>query len=491
MRIVFASLRAAEPLAYGLMTLAGALRRSGHEVRMVYGRSGADVAAHPDVRAADAVGLSATTGLHRTYLAWARALRAAWPEKGIFLGGPHATFFPRSIEQAPLDGVCLGEGEESFPEALDLWRRGFPEVPHGFWIRRDHGRGPVVRGPRRPPVRDIDGLAPAAYELFYDDPQYGKLPSRVFLATRGCPYRCTYCFNRRLNEWYRGAGPLVRVRDPEAVTDEILAVHRRWPMRIVWFLDANLVADRRWLEAFGPIYRRRVGLPFFCKLRAERATERVVRTLVSAGCVSVGIGIECGTEQLRREVLGRAASDADILAGCRRLKAEGIRVMAFNMLGIPGETIDDALRTLALNVACGVDHAGATILQPYPGTALAEWAVEHGHFDGDFERLGLSYFDATPFSTFSPADRRRLTNLQRLFGLAAEQPAVRRRLRLLLDLPPNRFFTALFTVRHDHMMRRFFYGGERRLPPAQHGSSEDYAAACRELLIPSEPRAQR
>jgi len=483
-RVVFASLRAAEPLAYGLMTLAGALRRHGHHVSMVYGRSGEAVAADPEVRAADVIGLSATTGLHRVYLQWARALRAAGPEQGLFLGGPHATFFPRVLEQAPLDGVCLGEGEESFPEALELWRQGFPEVPRGFWIRRDHGRGPVERGPRRPPVRDLDALAPAAYDLFYDDPQYRKLPSRVFLATRGCPYRCTYCFNHRLNEWHRGDGRLVRVRDPEAVADEILAVHRRWPMRIVWLLDANLVADKRWLEAFGAVYRRRVGLPFFCKLRAERATERVVRTLVDAGCVSVGVGIECGTERLRREVLGRVASDAEILAGCRRLKARGIRVMSFNMLGVPGESLDDALRTLALNVAGGVDHAGATILQPYPGTALADWAIRHGHFDGCFDRLGFSYFAETPFRSFSAADRRRLTNLQRLFGLAAEQPLVRRHLRRLLDLPPNRFYTALFTVRHDHMMRRFFYGGWERLAPSAHGTDADLRAACRELLIP-------
>jgi anaerobic magnesium-protoporphyrin IX monomethyl ester cyclase len=465
------------------MTLAGARRRCGRRVSMVYGRNGAEVARDPEVRPADVLGLSATTGLHRTYLTWARELRAAWPEKGIFLGGPHATFYPRALEQAPLDGICLGEGEESFPEAIELWRQGFPEVQRGFWIRRDHGRGPVTTGPRRAPVRDLDGLAPAAYDLFYDDPHYEKLASRVFLATRGCPYRCTYCFNHRLNEWHHDEARFVRVRDPERVVEEILKVHRRWPMKIVWLLDANLVADKRWLEAFGPLYRRRVGLPFFCKLRAERATDRVVRTPVDAGCVSVGIGIECGTGRLRREVLGRIASDADILAGCRRLKARGIRVMSFNRLGIPGESLDDALRTLALNVDCGVDHAGATILQPYPGTALAEWAIRQGHFDGRHDALGASYFAATPFRTFSDLERRRRTNLQRLFGLAAESPEVRRHPRRLLDLPPNCVFTALFTARHQPMMRRFFYGGWERLPPAEHGQASDLVDACRELAI--------
>ena len=484
MKVTFLSLRADEPLAYGLMVLTSTLRRCGHEVALVQGNDLATVEGAPETVAADVLAMSATTGLHRIYLGWTKRLRAAFPGKIIVMGGPHPTFFPQVIECAPLDGVCLGEGEESFPEFLDLAAREFPRVPDGWWIRRDRGRGPVEQGAARGPVRDLDALPSPAFDLFYDaDPRYRKEPNKSFLATRGCPYRCSYCFNRNLNERNRRFGPLLRTRDPERMCDDILTVKQRWGMRLCWFLDANFVANLPWLEAFAAVYRRRVGVPVFCKLRPERASERVVRLLGELGCTGVGVGIESGCERLRGEVLCRPATDGDILAGCRRLKAAGIRIMSFSMLGIPGATLDDELRTVALNVACGVDLAAATILQPYPGTALATWAEQHGHFDGNYDRLGYSYFDPSPFRFPCPRARDRVTNLQRLFSYAVEFPEVRRHIRWLIEREPNRLYHFLFKTRQTRGIRQGFYRAFERGPAVDAGTSEHLLSACRDLRL--------
>jgi anaerobic magnesium-protoporphyrin IX monomethyl ester cyclase len=462
MRVVFLTLDAEEPLAYGIISLAGALRAHGHTVRMVQGRRIEALLKLPEVIGAEVLAMSATTGLHRVYNDWATRLRAAFPDALIVLGGAHPTFFPEVIEDAPYDGVCLGEGEESFPEFLDQAQPGEPRAVPGWWVRRDRGRGEVIRGPRRPPVADLDSLPFAAHDLFYDParggrPDYARAPHKVFLATRGCPFRCRYCFNRTLSEQRRPHGLILRTRDPERVCDEILDVKARWGLRLTWFLDANFIAHRPWLEAFLPVYRRRVGLPFVAKLRPDRATDPVVNLLADAGCTAVGVGIESGSERLRREVLGRGGSDQDIIEGCRRLRQKGIRLFSFNLLGIPSETLDEALRTVALNVACGVTFAAATILQPYPGTELARWAVEAGHFDGDFDRLGYSYFDPSPLRFARARDRDQVTNLQRLFSYAVEFPEVRRRLRWLIDRPPSQLFGHLFRLRHRRMMRTRIY----------------------------------
>jgi anaerobic magnesium-protoporphyrin IX monomethyl ester cyclase len=486
MKVTFVSLRAREPLAYGLMSLAGALRARGHGVSMVQGRNVDELRQSPLVRDADVLGLSATTGLHRVYAQWARRLRSVFPNKAIVMGGPHPSFFPQVIESTPLDGICLGEGEESFPEFLDLLSAGFPRIPDGWWIRRDHGHGPVERGRVRPPPRDLDALPSPSWDLFYDaDPHYRALPIRVFLATRGCPFRCSYCFNHSVNERNRPFGPLLRAHDPERLVEEIQHVLARWGGRMVWFLDANFVANRSWLEAFAPIYARKIGLPFFCKLRPERATPRVVRTLVSAGCTGVGLGIESGNERSRREVLSRPGNDEDILEGCRELKRHGIRIMSFSMVGIPGETLDDALRTVAMNVACGVDYAGATILQPYPGTPIARWAVEHGHFDGDYDRLSYSYFAESAFRFPTQRDRDRITNLQRLFAFAVEFPEVRARIRTLIDRPASGFYRHLFEARHSWALHRTLYRGFSRLPPHECGTLDHLRRACGQLDLAS------
>jgi radical SAM superfamily enzyme YgiQ (UPF0313 family) len=90
----------------------------------------------------------------------------------------------------------------------------------------DGGALDADRAPaERPHVLDLDALPSPAFDLFYDaDPRYRKEPNKSFLATRGCPYRCSYCFNRQLNQRYREYGALLRSRDPEALCDEILAV---------------------------------------------------------------------------------------------------------------------------------------------------------------------------------------------------------------------------------------------------------------------------
>ena len=482
MRVAFITLEAREALAYGLMSLAGALLRAGHQVALVQGRDAETIAKDSRVCRADVLAMSATTGLHRVYVGWARALRRRFPDKVMVMGGPHPTFFPEVIRQAPLDGVCLGEGEESFVEYLQRLEAGEHAAPAGWWIRRDRGAGPVERGAPRPPPMDLDSLAPPTYQILYDArASYRQAPNKAFLATRGCPYRCTYCFNRTLNERYRSYGRLVRTRDPESLVDDILRVRDRWGVRLVWFLDANFVADLPWLESFAAVYRRRVGLPFMCKLRPERATKRIVRTLVEANCTAVGVGIESGSERLRRDVLGRPVSNHDILAGCRRLKAHGLRVLSFSMLGIPGETLDEALSTVALNAACGVDFGAATILQPYPGTEIARRAIADGLFDGDFDRLEYSYFGASPLVFERERDRHRVTNLQRLFSFAVEFPEVRRRLRWLIDRPPSELFRHLFTVRHGWAINREFYRAFSRYAPVDAGTEELLDRASREL----------
>ena len=131
MRVVFVSLAAREALAYGIISLAGALRRHGHQVALVQGPDPAALARDPRVQGADVLGLSSTTGLHRVYVPWAAELKRLFPGKAVVMGGPHPTFFPEVIEQAPLDGVCIGEGEESFPELLDELGAGLTRAPDG------------------------------------------------------------------------------------------------------------------------------------------------------------------------------------------------------------------------------------------------------------------------------------------------------------------------------------------------------------------------
>lgn len=445
----------------GLLYLAGALRRAGHTVALVQARDAREVVAAVRRERPGVVGLSATTGLHRVYLAWARAIRAALPDVTLVLGGPHATFFPETIEREPaLDALCVGEAEESLVEWLAALEANDPRPVPGF-RRRVEDR--VVDGGLRPPPRDLDRLAPPARDLYFAGNRHlARFPVKAFLASRGCPYRCSYCFNRSFNDMYRGSGKPVRWRDPDAFCDEIDAVRRQWPLELVWILDANFAVSRAWLERLVPIYRRRVGLPFFCKVRPNLVGRDLAAILSEMGCVGVGMGIESGDDELRNDVLERGISRAQIVESCRLLHERGIRIMSFNMLGLPGETYERAKKTLDLNVECAVDYAAATILQPYPRTEIARRTVMAGEFDGDFDRLGRDYYSSTPLRSIAAEDRTRILNLQRLFGLAVEFPEVRKRIDWLTVRQSPRLYTEAFKLWHRHCFNSRFYEARGR-----------------------------
>ena len=107
------------------------------------------------------------------------------------------------------------------------------------------------------------------------------------------------------------------------------------------------------------------------------------------------------------------------------------------MIGLPGETIDDAIATLDLNIACRPTVAWASLYQPYPGTDLGDRCRSVGLFSGTVDDLKPSFFEA---SVLPLPDKREFVNLQRLFGVAASSPTLRRGLRGLLKLPANRAY---------------------------------------------------
>ena len=458
--VTLATLRSRENISFGYMYLSAVLKQHGSRVRLIAAEDGADLVRQFERAPTPVVGVSATTGLHRVYLRWARALKRARPEAHLIFGGPHPTYFPEMVNERGVDAICIGEGEESLVEYLQCWREsgGPPPAPiPGF---RHWHRGQLLDGGLRPPVADLDRLPSPDWALcFALNPRLARHPVKSFLASRGCPHRCSYCFNRTWNAMYRGPGiRTIRFRSPEQVVAEIAEVRRRWGMRLVWFLDSNFALKRRWLGRLLLLYRREIGLPFFCKVRPSSVDDDLVQMLVDAGCTSVGIGIEAGDPELRNGLLDRDLSDEQIVRACRAFYDRGVRVMSFNMVGLPGERYEQARRTLTLNVAAGVDYAMTMFLQPFPGTEIARRARELGLFDGDFGALDCSYFQPSTLRFGEDADdRRRIVNLQRLMALSVSFPAVRRHLDRLVGLPENRFYLELFKAYNHHAFHHQFY----------------------------------
>jgi radical SAM superfamily enzyme YgiQ (UPF0313 family) len=433
------NIEAAEPL--GLMQLSALLKNAGHEARIAGARN-TRLDMLMDSYKPQLVGYSATTGMHRYLIDLNRALKKRRDFISIF-GGPHPTFFPEMVEEDGVDAVCRGEGEGAI---LDIARAidtgGRLDNIQNLWVKSPSG---IMRNSLRPLVADLDALPFADRESRYEaDPESREYPVKSFSASRGCPYRCAYCFNSGYAALYGPEWSRVRNRSPENLIAEINEVRRTSNLKFVQFRESIFPWDDDWLEEFSAIYKREVGLPFYCHVRADLVTAERMMLLKSAGCVSVNMGIECGDEKYRREVLCRSMSDETIIEACRIIKSAGLKILADNMLGLPGAGIETDWKTLELNRRCGVDYPLAMIYQPYPGSALGAYAVEKGFFDGDFEKIEYNYYLRSPMAFRNAKEKNETENLQKFFAILTEAPWLEPAIRPWLKKRPNLVWLSMF-----------------------------------------------
>jgi anaerobic magnesium-protoporphyrin IX monomethyl ester cyclase len=206
---------------------------------------------------------------------------------------------------------------------------------------------------------------------------------------RGCPYRCSYCFNHSMHKLTNGK--YVRRRSVDNLVEEVVEVKEKYRIRMVDFLDDVFIMNERWLEEFAEKFPRQVGLPFGCNVRADLVNDRNSKLLREAGCIEVAMGVESGNDRLRNELLERGLSKEQIIGAARRIRKEGMRLVTQNMIALPEETVENVLETVDLNLKCSPDFSGFSFYQPYPGTRLCDYAVRKGLFDGQIDHLPLFF----------------------------------------------------------------------------------------------------
>ena len=443
-----------QPLA--LEYLSAALKQAGHEVRLAdagFPRRVEETLAgfQPGV-----VAFSATTGLHRPLLALCRRLKVRFEFFSVF-GGPHPTYFPEMIESPGVDAVCRGEGEEALVELVGALERG--EAVHAirnFWFRTPDG---VIRNPLRPLIEDLDRLPLPDWSLLDDFPYCREFPVRVFMASRGCPYGCSFCYNPTLRALYDGR-PTYRCRDPERVVEEIVASRRHREFQFVYLFDDCFGVKQSWLSRFCELYRERVHLPFFVNFRADALTETAVRAARAAGLAYAGIGLETGDEALRFELLNKRVTDEQLVAAAGWLRKHGVPFATYNIMGLPGTTLEHDLKTLRLNWRLAPDFAETQMFMPYPRTALGDRAVEQGLFSGDPDEIPINFKRRGPMRLDRPEERARLLHL---FQILALHPLRESTLRMLLRLPAGPAYRLASRLFEGALKVHKLYGV--RLPP--------------------------
>jgi anaerobic magnesium-protoporphyrin IX monomethyl ester cyclase len=439
-----------EPL--GIMYVASSIKNAGHDIDLAL--TSEDLEKKVEDYNPDFIGYSIMTGDQDFYDNLNKKLKA----NHIFFsiaGGPHPTFFPEMLKKSSFDAICRGEGENVVRQLLES-----PESKEvsNCWFKSG---GKIIENLMQPLMEDLDKIAFPNREVVFKYSNIQEGPIKHFIASRGCPFNCSYCFNKSYSELYEGKGKRVRFRSVNNLLDEVQEVISSSPTKFIYFQDDTFILKPEWLKEFSEKYKEKIDLPFHCHTRANLVTEDIVKDLKSAGCYSVHIAAESGNEEVRSKVLNRHMSDEQIYHAADLLKKYGIKTMLQNILGLPFTKLKNDFETLELNIRCQPDYAWASIFQPYPKTELGEECVKSGIYKGDFSDINNNFFDS---SVLDIENKNEIANLQKLFAIAVKHPQLyySGRLQRLIQLPYQDNREKLGKMYNDFRRRsdRILYGFE-------------------------------
>jgi hopanoid C-3 methylase HpnR len=354
-----------EPL--GLELVAQAVRRAGHEVRLL----DLQTFAHRDYfRVLDAWRPQAV-GFSLNYLAnipevldLAAATRARSPECLVFAGGHSASFTAREILEhaaGAIDCVVRGEGEVITPDLLAASQRdrsGLHRLP-GVSTPSGDGPAPV-------PIVDLDRVQPAR-DLLARRRHYfiGVLdPCASIEFTRGCPWDCTFC-----SAWtfygrsYRKVSPekavedLASIREPGVfIVDDVAFIHPEHGYAIGELVEKRGIRKQYYLETRADVLIRNQELFRFWK---------------RLGLAYMFVGLEALDDEDLRRYRKRVplGKNFEALEVARSLGVE----VAVNIIAEPDWDVRrfEAVREWALSVP---EIVHVTVATPYPGTET--WLTE-------------------------------------------------------------------------------------------------------------------
>jgi radical SAM superfamily enzyme YgiQ (UPF0313 family) len=384
----------------GLLYVAGyAKARTSHEILVLDCQaeevSQDEVEARIREIAPDVVGIQTLTFTVIDARMVAQAAKRAIPSCKVVMGGPHVHIYAReTLAMKEVDFAIKGEGELAFTQLLGALEGLMPLSQVYGLAYRDPLTDQIKDNPPAPPVEDLDHLPYPARELTPINKYYSILAKRnpitTMFTSRGCPYRCLFCDRPTMGRRFRSHSAV-------CVVDEMEACVKMGIYEFFIYDDTFNVNRKRVFDICGEIKRRKLGISFDIRARADRMDEEMLKELASAGCDRIHYGVESGNE----EVLATLLKDLDLAQVRRIFKATrqfGMKTLAYFMIGNPGETREMALHTIQFAKELDPDFVHFSILTPFPATAIYYKALEEGRYDNDY----WAEFAKNPTPDFKP-----------------------------------------------------------------------------------------
>lgn len=290
----------------------------------------------------------------------------------VVWGGVHPTFlYYDCMKNREVDFVIRGEGEYSMLELCQILKYGGDGLAEVKGLSfRDSGR--IVHNSARPLIANIDDIPfPARKCVLYPESfDFKSLGSMII--SRGCPFRCTFCSSR--NFWDRK----VRFRSPENIIKEIEILKNEFKTNLVMFWDDTLTINRKIIEKYcNATIRSKLKINWKCSTRANLIDKDLLRLMKKAGCVKLEIGVESGSDSMRK-LIHKDITNDEIKRAFALINRSGIGSGAFFMAGFPEETINDLEQTFQLMKELNAAELAFNIFDPMPGSEEYEKCIRLG-----------------------------------------------------------------------------------------------------------------
>jgi radical SAM superfamily enzyme YgiQ (UPF0313 family) len=369
------------------------------------------------------------------------------PDTKTIVGGPFTLVFPEVVQKKQVDFIIRGDGEYSLPLFFELYKakKSLKDVPGICFIQED---GTIFKNDNIRLTSDLKNIPDPDRDLYYKYEHLRDKDTKSFIASRGCPYNCTYCYNAELKKFYTES--YWRLRESESVFKEIEYVKNKYGLKWIHFEDGTFNSNIEWLKSFLAEYKKRNLPPFLCNCRVENITEELVSLMKDAGCDRITFGIQSGNEYVRKDISGRNMPNQQIEWAFKLCQKYNIRVGADIIFGWPGETMEQAMDTINLCRKLKADTYHSNVLITYPRLWITKRAIKEGFLQHEPTFKEIRELDSNK-SLIKQKNIKLLINMDKLFNYFIQFPFMERFLKLLLHLPPNRFFKFLKNL---HLLRR-------------------------------------
>ena len=367
----------------GLLYVAAAARDAGHEVSVLDAHIGdidyERIASAVRETGPEVVGIQALTFTLLDVMGVVAAIKSAAPQVKLVLGGPHVWLYAQESARLPgVDYCLLGEGERGFPLLLKALsgEGALAEVPGLAWAEKDEYRFngfPELIG-------DLDSIPHPARELTpyhrYHSLIVKRKPVTLLMTSRGCPYKCTFCYRPHL-------GKKFRARSAANVLEEIKECVSMGIREFLFYDDTFDVERERVMELCRLLEKEGMDIGFDVRVRVDRMEREVLEALKGAGCERVHYGVESADKETLRRL--KKGIDLDRVPGVFEMTHRlGMTTLAYFMIGSPGETREMVEESIDFAVRLDSDYVHFSVTTAFPGTELYAEGLKTGVFKEDF-----------------------------------------------------------------------------------------------------------